>query len=709
MAAASTSTSPARIVCLLVRPWVALLLCLLAGLLAYGPALGGTLIWDDFYLVRENPFFRSPVFGLEVFRHYLFFDSFSTYYRPVQNWSYMLDYWLWRGSPIGYHCTNIFIHSLSGFLLFLLLRRLMPALGAKAITKDAAQGSTIALLVALVWTVHPVHNAAVAYISGRADSLAALFALAAWLFLLRVLDGSITDQSGADLLPATERDAVWKRAVFGVLAAGSMLVALCSKEIALIWLLLIVVHLLAFERRLPWRTKWLALAGAAGVFGLYALLHTLPGYRAPMEDGPPAPWDARILLMLRALGDYTSLLFYPGQLYMERSISNSAIYSTVAAWRGHSRYEYLSILGLLAGLGAILGCVKTAPGRPWRVFGVVWFVLAFLPISNLFPLNAEVAEHWIYLASMGFFIFLAGVVVALPGRVQKLGAWLTMVAIIAFTARTAVRSGDWVDAETFCARTVAAGGGTPRILNALASIYSQRGDYHKQEQILRKMMAQFPEYVPARMNLGICLSRQGRAAEAEALLGATPAQADQVARQYPRTWMAAVQLAQLRRNAGHPDEALAIVHEARGRFPESWELVKAESELIRETAGPTAAIPLVENFVVAHWWHYDAQSTLGALRFAAGQLDAAIAAFRAASRLDIYDGRALAGVAEIESARGRPEVALEVQLEAMDRDPDQPKHYAELSAILEKLGRKDEAGAALRKAQSLTREARRGS
>jgi protein O-mannosyl-transferase len=616
MADAPAATSLDRIIRLLVRPWVALLACLLAGFLAYGPALGGNLIWDDFYLVRENPFFRSPVFGLEVFRHYLFFDSFSTYYRPVQNWSYMLDYWVWRGSPVGYHCTNIFIHSLSGFLLFLLLRRLLPVLGSRTSEDEPKSGALIALLVALVWTVHPVHNAAVAYISGRADSLAALFALGAWLLLLRALDDGIG----------------WRKTAFGVLAAACLLVALCAKEIALVWLLLILVHLLVFERRQPWRAKWTVLAGVAVVFGCYAILHALPGYRAPMEDGPPAPWDARVLLMLRALGDYTSLLFYPGRLYMERSISNPAIYSTVTAWREHARYEYLSVLGLLAGMLAIVGCAKAAPGRAWRVFGVVWFGLAFLPISNLFPLNAEVAEHWIYLASIGFLIFLAGVVVALPGRVQRIGAWVAVIAIVAFTARTAVRSGDWVDAETFCARTIAAGGGTPRILSALSSIYGQRHEYQKQEQILRGMIAQFPEYAPARLNLGICLSRQGRTAEAEALLGATRAQADQVAKQYPRTWTAAVQLAQLRRNAGHPDEALAIVREARGRFPESWELVRAESELIRETSGPGAAIPLVADFAAAHWWHYDAQSTLGALLFGAGQSDAAISAFRAVSR-----------------------------------------------------------------------------
>jgi Flp pilus assembly protein TadD len=682
-----------RFVRSLVRPWMAFLLCLAAGFLVYAPALGGDLIWDDFYLVRENPFFRSPVFGWEVFRHYLFFDSFSTYYRPVQNWSYMLDYWLWRGSPVGYHCTNILIHSISGFLLFLLLRRLLPALAPQGIAEAPIRLEIFSLLVALGWTVHPVHNAAVAYISGRADSLAALFALSAWLLLLRAL--------GADR--------IWQRAMLCALAAGSVLVALCSKEIALVWLLLFLVHLFAFDRQRPWRIKWTVLAGIAAVFGIYASLHAQPGYRAPMENGPAAPWDARVLLMLRALGDYTSLLFYPGQLYMERSISDPAIYRSVATWRDHSHYEYLSILGLLAVLGAIVFCARDWPGRAWRIFGAVWFALAFLPISNLFPLNAESAEHWIYLASIGFLIFLAGLVAALPARAQKVCAWLAILAIAGLGVRTAVRSGDWINAEIFCARTIAAGGATPRILSSLAGVYSNRGDLAREERLLRKLIAQFPEFAPARQNLAICLSRQGRKAEAETLLGATREHAAEISRQYPRTWPAAVQLALLRRDGGHRDEALQIIREARRRFPETWELAKTESELVRETSGPAAAIPVVAEFAAAHWWHYDAQSTLGALRFAAGDDEGAIAALRAASRLDIYDGRALAGVAEIENTRGRSEVALEVQLEAMGRDPNQPKHYAELALILDKLGRRSEAGAAMHKAQMLGLAVRRGS
>src|SRR5256885_12846465 len=56
------------------------------------PAIQGQLIWDDVCLTRDNPFIKSPLLALEAFRHYLFLDSLSGHYRPVQNLSYMFDY-----------------------------------------------------------------------------------------------------------------------------------------------------------------------------------------------------------------------------------------------------------------------------------------------------------------------------------------------------------------------------------------------------------------------------------------------------------------------------------------------------------------------------------------------------------------------------------------------------------------------------------------
>src|SRR5690242_14962975 len=70
--------------------WIRCLIIALVGTIVRVPALQGERIWDDHYLVHDNPFMKSPALILEAFRHYLFLDSVSMHYRPVQNISYMV-------------------------------------------------------------------------------------------------------------------------------------------------------------------------------------------------------------------------------------------------------------------------------------------------------------------------------------------------------------------------------------------------------------------------------------------------------------------------------------------------------------------------------------------------------------------------------------------------------------------------------------------
>ena len=664
------------------RPIAVLTAFLTAGLLIYAPALNGEFIWDDEYLVGQNPFYKSPIFALEVFRHYLFFDSFSTYYRPVQNLTYMVDYWFWGGNPFGYHLTNILLHSFSGFFLFGVLRHILPRL---LNSRDHGQTcNTTAFLIAMIWTVHPIHNAAVAYISGRADSIASMFALGAWLLVSR----------------AWERRG-GKRAALLCMAGLSMLIALCAKEIALMWLVIFLLHLLFFEKALPWKSRIILISGMLVIFGIYYGLHSLPAHRVPMEDGPPAPLSARVLLMFRALGDYTSLIFYPSRLLMDRTLTSPAMYVNSASWHASMRYEYLSVIGSAAiAFGAML-CLKSAEGRRLRVFGALWFIVAFLPISNLFPLNAQVAEHWIYLASIGYLSFLAGCALLLAPRWRNAAACAAVVSVFALGVRTAIRAADWCDPATFYARTIEDGGGTPRIFGNLAGTYAKRGDFPKQEEILRRTLAIFPDFTPARINLGICLVNQGRAVEAEEFLNFAKPAADEVSRRFPRTWSAALNLAGVRAKAGQNDQALEVLAEARRRSPDTWELAKYETELIGHTRGAAAAIRAIEPYAAAHWWHEDAWLTLGQFRLAAGDAQGAIDAMRHASRLDVHDAKPFANIARIELDRNRTEAACDAQRSAIKRDPNQPSRYLVFAAILDRLGRKDEAAAALRQADEL--------
>src|SRR6266404_8611088 len=223
--------------------WMRSLVLAVIGIIVRVPALQGERLWDDHYLAHDNPFIKSPALILEAFRHYLFLDSISIHYRPVQNISYMADYFFWNTNEFGFHLTNVLLHVGSGVLLYFLLRQLLASLCLRdmrlavrdRVLKRLPWISHAAFLVALLWVVHPVHSAAIDYISGRADSLAFFFAAAGWLLLLQ---GRRTKQR-------------FFQASLYALAALSGLLALLSREIAVIWIVLFLAHLFLVERRLP--------------------------------------------------------------------------------------------------------------------------------------------------------------------------------------------------------------------------------------------------------------------------------------------------------------------------------------------------------------------------------------------------------------------------------------------------------------------------
>src|SRR5438477_7590022 len=108
--------------------WFRSALIAAVAILVHSPALPGQRIWDDAYLAHDNPFIKSPVLIPESFRHYLFLDSLSAHYRPVQNISYICDYFFWNTDEFGFHLTNVLLHAGSGILLYFLLRQLCASL-----------------------------------------------------------------------------------------------------------------------------------------------------------------------------------------------------------------------------------------------------------------------------------------------------------------------------------------------------------------------------------------------------------------------------------------------------------------------------------------------------------------------------------------------------------------------------------------------------
>ncbi|MFL6539064.1 MAG: tetratricopeptide repeat protein, partial [Chthoniobacterales bacterium] len=634
------------------RTWLRVAALTVAGFVAHYPSLHGELIWDDLYLARENPFIKSPLLALETFRHYLLIDSFSAHYRPVQTISYMFDYFFWNTNTFGFHLQNVLWHLASGILLYFLLCRLLRGLLPRADMRP----KDLAFAAAIIWILHPVHSAAVDYISGRADSLAFAFAAGGWLLFLK----------GRELARLS------RHACHGV-AVLCALLALCSRESACIWLLLFLLWLLLFDRAAGARQKAIFVIVCLAIFSGYVGLRHLPQDRSvPLSSGSTA-LPIRAMLMLRALGDYGRLIVFPSNLHMERTVEEMRGSISQVAWRNTIGTEYLSALGLIVAAALVLGSCKRGLGQCLRIAGAGWFIVAYLPISNLIELNATVAEHWLYLPSVGFILFVVGCAMDLPLRVRPYARALCCLAIAGLATRTIMRSSDWTTEERFYRRTITAGGTSVRVALNLGQIYAARGEYAKAEGLFRKVLEISPDYPIARTNLASVLLKLHKKEESEAIYAASAKAAEQTRFEYPRTWLAALNLAHIHFVEHDLTGAISILDRARADYPGTWQLISLESEALREANGPEAALPLVQEFARTHWWHAGAAIALGKLLSEAAKTEDAEAAFRQASHLDVHGVEALNLLALIDVQHSRFDSAFMIQRRAIARQPEEPR------------------------------------
>jgi hypothetical protein len=139
----------------------------LFGFIAYSNIVNSFFISDDFShmqrLFEYGPF--AP-----------FFKRCSLFYRPLFHLSMFIDYKIWKFAPYGFHITNILIHSLNSFFVFLITYLLVDYK-----TKYDSYRFVVAFVSGGLYLFLRSHAETVTWISDRADLLAAFFALAAFL------------------------------------------------------------------------------------------------------------------------------------------------------------------------------------------------------------------------------------------------------------------------------------------------------------------------------------------------------------------------------------------------------------------------------------------------------------------------------------------------------------------------------------------------
>ncbi|MBI3293073.1 MAG: hypothetical protein HYZ73_09800, partial [Elusimicrobia bacterium] len=145
------------------RRWLVSGLLALVVFVVFSNGLFNTFLWDDEQFILKNVFLTSPKWLLKLLTSNIVAGAGveSNLYRPLQSLTHFLDVRLWGYRPWGHHLSNLLLHAATSVAVFRLLATLYP------------RGP--ALLAAALFSLHPLHTEAVAYLSGRGDTLAILF------------------------------------------------------------------------------------------------------------------------------------------------------------------------------------------------------------------------------------------------------------------------------------------------------------------------------------------------------------------------------------------------------------------------------------------------------------------------------------------------------------------------------------------------------
>jgi len=126
----------------------------------FSPSLRNEFVdWDDYSNLVNNPHYRG--LGWSQLR-WMFTTFHLGPYQPLSWVTFGLDYLIWGINPVGYHLTNLILHTANCLLLFLWLRAFTQKLWPSA-------------LVSGLFAWHPIHVESVAWIAERKDVLSALF------------------------------------------------------------------------------------------------------------------------------------------------------------------------------------------------------------------------------------------------------------------------------------------------------------------------------------------------------------------------------------------------------------------------------------------------------------------------------------------------------------------------------------------------------
>lgn len=412
---------------------------------------------DDQFSIVNNPLIKDGRSLGQLFQQGYFNDH--SYYRPLVNVSYMLEYKLFGLQPLFYHLDNILIHIANALLVW--------ALAAVLINRQAG------FWVALLFAIHPIQWESVSNISGRAILLSTFFALISF-------------------------NAFVRGRMFAALLAFA-LGLLCKESTAILPAVLVVYRLLnggGIRFLWPW----------AVIVAVYAVLRKMLGMTETFHFERWQDTFLAFLTFLKSVVIDVRLLLLPLNLYFDRSLE---------MYKSPGELEALMVMAIYLITAVLLGVFwKSMTGL--QKLCLAWFALCLLPVSQLVtsigvqPGYISTAEHFLYMACIPFFCV---IVAWLYPRRNLIVNALASALIIFFFLMTVAQNLYASNEIVMLKRSLKNQPHNARLHSSLGLIYALSKDFKQAESHFALAVAGDPGSPRYRISLGKSLCDQGRYAE----------------------------------------------------------------------------------------------------------------------------------------------------------------------------------------------------
>lgn len=481
ISSAQTPNRPALDVSTFKRVLFTALLLAAAAWLAWHNSFAGELIHEDDRLVVDNPSIRSlspPWKPLLIVG-----EDHPLSGQPVANWTLAVNYAIGGADPTGYRVTNVIIHALAGLTLFGVMRRVLRFRRLESHFARAADA--LALVISLLWMLHPLQTQSVSYIAQRADSLGGLFYL---LTLYAFVRGAAND------LPGTRG---WSPGLMvSVLACALGMATSDTMVTAPLIVALFDRTFVAGSFAQMWRLRrgyYAALVAAWSVFALLAISREPMGVPAGFTSTMQT-WD-HVLAQGQAVVHYLRLSLWPHPLVFDYGLA-----------------EPRPVYQLLPHAFFLLTLIAFSAMALWqrqaRGFLGAWFFLIIAASSALGPFRAmPVAEHRMYLPLAAVIVLIVLGAYRVAGR-RSFAMFLALVVTSGFV--TARRNAMYSDELALWTDTVNKAPLNARAWNELAAQQLERGHAEAAVASGAQAVGLEPYFKEAHFHLGLALLQANR-------------------------------------------------------------------------------------------------------------------------------------------------------------------------------------------------------